>query len=164
MQTKIVYALLLLFTVAAPVALQAQAQAGGDWSHVEMINTGTMLHISSQQRRHPTVCSFVAAEADSLTCTQTHHFFFVPVTRTLLFTKQEITSIKLSRRSLSLLAGAAIGGGAGAGIGAAIDASAKSREDGRLATAVGGILGAAIGAGVGSGLDFLAGPTLYRVR
>ncbi|WP_213807077.1 hypothetical protein [Granulicella sp. dw_53] len=157
---KIVSALLLLFAITAPSALQAQAHAGSDWTRVQQIDPGTMLHIASQHR--PAICSFVSAEADSLTCTQTRSHFFIRATQTLHFTRQEITSIKLSRKPLSLLAGAAIGAGAGAGIGAAVDASSRSQEDPHLATALGVIFGGIAGSAVGSKLDFLAGPTLYR--
>jgi hypothetical protein len=148
------------FAFIAPIALVAQ-QAGSDWTRVQHLDAGTPLRISSQRR--PTVCSFVAADDASLTCTQVHSFFFLPIRQKLLFTRQEITTIKLSRQALSTLVGAAIGTGAGAGIGAAIDASARNQvEEGHIVTVLGALFGLAVGSGVGSKLDFLAGPTIYR--
>jgi hypothetical protein len=151
----------VLLAFLTPVSMAGQQIAGSNWARVLQTDPGTVLRISSQRSR--TICSFIAADETSLTCSQTRTYFFFPVRQRLLFTKQEITSIKLSRRPLSILAGAAIGAGAGAGIGAAIDASAKNQvEEGHLVTVLGTLFGFGIGAGVGSSLDFLAGPTLYR--
>jgi hypothetical protein len=154
----------LLVTIAvvmgAAVAARAQ-QAGSDWTRLQAVQSGTLLRVSSQRR--PTICSFVAADSDSLTCMQTQTIFFFPVRHRLVFMQPEVTLVKVSRYALSTLAGAGIGAGAGAGIGAAIDASAKNQvEEGHLVTAVFGVLGGALGAGIGGTADFLAGPVIYR--
>jgi hypothetical protein len=152
---------MVLLPILVPLPLPAQQTARSDWTRVRQIDTGTGLRLSSQ--RGVTICSFIAADDASLTCSQTRIIVFVPVRRRLLFARQEIATIKLSRRPLSILAGAAIGGGAGLGIGAAIDASAKNQaEEGHLVAVLGTLFGVAIGSGVGSKLDFLAGPTIYR--
>jgi len=52
--------------------------------------------------------------------------FFFPVHKQMDFARAEIRSVKLSRRGLSMLTGAAIGIGVGAGIGAGIDAGQES--------------------------------------
>lgn len=137
-------------------------QAGSDWTRVEALQPGTLLRVSSGSR--PSVCSFVAADSDSLTCMKTQTIFFFPVKRKLVFSQPEVISVKLSRQGISGLVGAGIGAGAGAGIGAAIDASAKDQvEEGHLVTVLFGILGGVMGAGIGSKMDFLAGPTIYRM-
>ncbi|MDP9049700.1 MAG: hypothetical protein M3O31_03120 [Acidobacteriota bacterium] len=141
-------------------AATAQPKAGSDWTKVQAIQSGTLVRISSQHR--PTICSFVAADEDSLTCTKTQTFFFVPVTHRLVYRKQEVTLVKLSRQFLSGLAGTGIGAGAGAGIGAGVESQYSGRDDPHLLTVVFAILGGAIGSGVGAGTDFLAGPTVYR--
>jgi len=151
--------LLLLAALLSPFA-SAQPKAGSDWSKVEAIQPGTMIRVSSQHR--PTVCSFVKADDDSLTCTRTRTIFFISITHRLVYMKQEVALVKLSRQFLSGLTGAGIGAGAGAGIGAGIESQQSSNEDGHLVSAVFAILGGAIGAGVGSTTDFLAGPVVYR--
>jgi hypothetical protein len=151
--------LLLLATLLCPLA-SAQPKAGSDWSKVEAIQPGTMIRISSERR--PTVCSFVKADDDSLTCTKTQTIFFIPITRRLVYARQEVRLLKLSRQFLSGLTGAGIGAGAGAGIGAGLESQYNSNEDGHLATVVFAILGGVIGSGVGSTTDFLAGPVVYR--
>jgi hypothetical protein len=151
---------LVVAIVSAAATARAQPPAGSDWSRVEAIQAGTMVRISSQRR--PTICSFVKADADSLTCMKKQTVFFVPVTRRLFYNRQEVTLIKLSRQFLSGLAGAGIGAGAGAGIGAGLEAQYPSKEDGHLLTVVFAFLGGGLGAGIGAGTDFLAGPTVYR--
>jgi hypothetical protein len=90
--------------------------------------------------------------------------FFFPVHKQMDFARAEIRSVKLSRRGLSMLTGAAIGIGVGAGIGAGIDAQAKNQaEDGHLVPVLFGFIGGMLGAGAGSHRDFLAGPTIYRM-
>ena len=155
------WALMVLLSLVVSLPLWAQQAAGSDWTRVRQMDPGTSIRLSSQ--RGITICSFVAADDTSLTCSQTRIIVFVPVRRRLLFGRQEITTVKLSRRPLSILAGAAIGGGAGLGIGAAVDASAKNQaEEGHLLAVLGTLFGVAIGSGVGSKVDFLAGPTIYR--
>ncbi|HEX9201615.1 MAG TPA: hypothetical protein VF865_18805 [Acidobacteriaceae bacterium] len=151
---------LLVLAAALCPSASAQQKAGSDWSRVQAIQPGTLIRVSSQHR--PTVCSFVKADDDSLTCTKTQTIFFIPVTHRLLYSRQEVTLLKLSRQFLSGLTGAGIGAGAGAGIGAGIESQQSSNEDGHLVTAVFAILGGAIGAGVGGATDFLAGPVVYR--
>jgi len=151
--------LLLLAALLSPFAT-AQPKAGSDWSKVEAIQPGTMIRVSSQHR--PTVCSFVKADDYSLICTKTQTIFFIPITHRLVYMKQEVTLVKLSRQFLSGLTGAGIGAGAGAGIGAGIESQQSSNEDGHLATVVFAILGGVIGSGVGSTTDFLAAPIVYR--
>ena len=146
--------------VAMTGSVEAQ-QAGSDWTRVQQIGRGMPIRISSERR--PTVCNFVVADVDSLTCRKTQSIFFIPVTRRLVFLKTEVTSVKMSRQLLSTAAGAGIGAGAGAGIGAGVDASAKNQvEEGHLLTVVFAMLGGVVGMGVGQGTDFLAGPTIYR--
>jgi hypothetical protein len=154
-------AVAVLITLFAHTSMQGQQVAGSDWTRVLATGPGTAIRVASQQGHAN--CTFIAADETSLTCSQTRTYFFFPVKQRLLFTKQEITAIKLSRRPLSFLAGAGIGAGVGAGLGAAVDSTAKNQADeGHIVTVLGGFFGFVIGAGVGSRLDFLAGPTIYR--
>jgi hypothetical protein len=154
----LISAVILASSLCPPAG--AQQKAGSDWSRVQAIQPGTLIRISSQHR--PTICSFVKADDDSLTCAKTQTIFFFPVTHRLVYLKHEVTLVKLSRQILSGLAGAGIGAGAGAGIGAGIESQQSSNEDGHLVSAVFAILGGALGAGVGGATDFLAGPVVYR--
>ena len=153
-------AMLGLALATACSAQTAPPPAGSDWSRVQQIPIGTLIRVSSQHR--PTVCSFATADADTLTCTQTRTFFFVPVTHRLLYQRHEVNLVKLSRLPLSLLAGAAIGAGAGAGIGAGLEHSYSGGDDPNLLAVTFAILGASAGAGIGGATDFLAGPVVYR--
>ena len=141
-------------------AQSSPSPAGSDWGKVQQIPIGTLIRVSSQHR--PTVCSFATADAETLTCTQTRTFFFVPVTHRLLYQRREVSLVKLSRLPLSVLAGAAIGAGAGAGLGAGIEGAHSGNDDPHLLTTTFAVLGASLGAGIGSATDFLAGPVVYR--
>lgn len=156
----LILAAILLCSLLSPCA-NAQPIAGSDWSRVQAIQSGTLIRISSEHGR-PTVCTFVSADDNSLTCTKTQTVFFIPVTHRMLYGRRDVTLIKLSRQFLSGLTGAGIGAGAGAGIGAGLESQQSSNEDGHLVTAFFAILGGTIGAVVGGSTDFLAGPVIYR--
>ncbi len=72
-----------------------------------------------------------------------------------------MTRVRLARRGLSLVTGAAIGAGAGAGIGVAVDAGSSNHEYRSTLAVVFGLLGGLLGEGIGHHTDFLAGPTIY---
>lgn len=160
-QSRAYVSKLAVFLALVTFAGSARAQqAGSDWTKVQAIATGTLIRVSSQRR--PTICSFITADPDSLTCVKTQTIFFIPVTHRLVYMKQEVTQVKLSRQFLSSLTGAAIGGGVGAGLGAGVESQYSSKEDGHLATVVFAILGGSLGAGIGAASDFLAAPMVYR--
>lgn len=109
------------------------------------------------------LCRFLKADGESLTCSEHRTVFFIPRRTTLHVQRTEVQSIKRSRRSVSILAGGLIGAGAGAGIGAAIDASAQNQADeGHLVTITLGFLAGFLGLGIGEHTDFAAGPTIYQ--
>lgn len=151
--------LVVVALLACSGATRAQ-QAGSDWTKVQAIVPGTLIRVSSQHR--PTICSFIAADSDTLTCTKTQSIFFIPVTHRLVYLKPEVTMVKLSRQFISVLAGAGMGAGVGAGIGAGLESQYSSNEDGHLLTFVLAFLGGGLGSGIGAGTDFLAGPTVYH--
>lgn len=151
--------IVILCCLGASVA--AAQQTGANWKRVEALPSGTTIRLSTEGRRSDT-CSLVSVTEDSLTCVSTRMIFFFPVHKQMDFVRAEIRSVKLSRRGLSMLTGAAIG--MGAGIGAGIDAQAKNQaEDGHLVPVLFGFIGGMLGAGVGSHQNFLEGPTIYRM-
>ncbi len=89
----------------------------------------------------------------------------MPVRSVFRFRRSDIESVRISRRALSTLAGAAIGVRTGASSGAGIDASAENQvEEGHRMTVILGMLGGMLGSGIGAHTDFLAGPVVYSAH
>lgn len=156
-QMKLSRQIFLSLCVWSAAALHAQTVSG--WDAVKRIPSDQLIRVRSPHRF--TVCNFDTADDDSLTCTERHTVFFVPMKSSRHLLRSEVQSVRLSRQGVSTVLGTVIGAGAGAGIGAGIDASSSSREDGHLATALMTLLGGLIGTGIGRHTDFLAGPTIY---
>ena len=147
---------LLSFVVFLPMPalVQAQAsyavqpmQASAGWARVQALPPHAEIHLRTDQRK--LTCHMDAVTADSLSCANT------------TFTRSEIKSVQLARRSRSmgggLLLGAGIGAGAGVGIGAAINGGDKGSY---LHVSSGKAVG--VGAGVGAIIGAIIGAPLFR--
>lgn len=123
---------LAAFAFSLCVFSPAVAQSSG-WDSVERLPSDQLIRVG---RLHGgQTCNFVMANDDTLVCEQRRTIIIVPVSRRIVFSRNDVQSIRLSRQGVSTLAGATIGAGAGAGIGAGIDASAKSQmEEGHVVT------------------------------
>ncbi len=122
---------------------------------MQALPAGTALHLNGQTH---TSCSFLRADADSVTCGRPSH------ERT--FSRAGIRSVKLAHRTRSTLAGLGIGAGTGTIIGFAVgtrkndffgDNSFRGGITGVFA-AVGGVAGTPIGYLT----DFTAGSAIYK--
>ena len=113
------------------------------------------MHINATHQH--LLCQLKAVDADSISCTRNRGFG----AKVYTFQREQIRSIKLSRRMLSTLGGMGIGAGGGAIIGAAVTNSRTTWFRGEVIAASMGIGGVAGGA-IGYPSDFLAGPTVYR--
>lgn len=160
MSAMIFYARWIVLCCVFCFASCLQAQSGG-WDRVKQLPPGQQIRIARIHRG--ITCNFSNADEDTLICDKRQTILFFPVHHRVVTPRNEIRSIRLSRKGLSTLAGAAIGIGAGAGIGAGIDSSAKDQvEEGHIMTVALAFLGGFLGASIGQNSDFLAGPTVYR--
>ncbi|MGD0368306.1 MAG: hypothetical protein ABSA94_12695 [Acidobacteriaceae bacterium] len=158
---------LSLATIAGSVPTTAHAQApalADTWHHLAILLPGTRVHISSDKKGR--TCFFASVDAATLVCSRrpssgTHY----------TFARSEVRTVKLTRYTLSTLAGMGIGAGAGLGIGAAVGHSVETTTNsffnftslGRdVITGLGGAIGFVAGGAIGGPSDFLRGPTLYR--
>jgi hypothetical protein len=157
MRVRNVPLLLASLSLIHPAHAQTPALPS-DWSRVQSLPTQTLVTVKTDD--HKFTCAIVAVTADQLTCPQK------------VFSRTEIKTIKLPRKSKStlggLLIGAGIGAGAGAGIGAAINSGDKGSyvhvsggKSTGIGAAVGAIAGLGIGAIVGHSIDPLAS-TIYK--
>jgi hypothetical protein len=148
----------------APAAIcHAQASLGNSWPHLSALPGGTRIHVSSDKKSH--TCYFQSADDASLVCSGKHGGG-----KSYSFPRSEVRSVKLTRYTVSTLAGMGIGAGAGFGIGAAagqavapktnssFDFSSLDRE---AITLLGGVFGFIAGGAVGGPADFLRGPVVY---
>ena len=127
---------------------------GSNWTRVQALPAGTALHLNGQPH---TSCSFLRADADSVTCGRPSH------ERT--YSRVGIRSVKLAHRTRSTLAGLGIGAGTGAIIGFAVgtkkdDFFGNNAFRGGISgvfAAIGGVAGAP----VGYVTDFAAGSAIY---
>jgi hypothetical protein len=159
--------LLIVSAVLTTGCLTTQAQSPAitdTWHHLSALPPGTRLHISSDKKSR--TCFFASADDQSLICSRkrssgTHY----------TFARSEVRTVKLTRYTLSTVAGMGIGAGAGLGIGAAVGQAASPKTDssfdfsgiGRdVITGIGGVVGFIAGGAIGGPADFLRGPTLYR--
>lgn len=144
---------------------RAQAPALADtWHHLSALQPGTHVHISSDKKSR--TCFFESVDDATLICSRRHS----AGTR-YTFARSEVRTVKLTRYTLSTVAGLGIGVGAGLGIGAAVgqavspktnssfDFSGLGRE---VITGIGGAIGFIAGGAIGGPSDFLRGPTIYR--
>jgi len=153
------HALLLcaLFAAAGSVAAAQQPApdalpSGPGWGRVMAIPSGSTLYVRGRTRSAH--CKVKSADADSLTCANGDG------TRTDVFQKSEIKSVRVPHRARSAAAGAAVGAAGGALAGVAIGKNGQIIGKGGLA-AIFAIPLAVVGALVGVATDF-AGSTIYR--
>jgi len=137
---------------AAQQPVQSTVPAGSNWQHVQALPIGTSIRVNAGKRHQ--ACVLRQIDAETLTCTQGRN----PVYR-----REEVTSIKITRRGRSMLVAAGIGAGVGAALGGSAAAGCNSWcivSPGESA-AVGGILFGLIGAPIGYLTDFTRS-TIYR--
>jgi hypothetical protein len=159
--------LLVVFALFTAGCLRTQAQSPAitdTWHHLSALQPGTRLHISSDKKSR--TCFFASADDASLVCSRGRSSG-----TQYNFARSEVRTVKLTRYTVSTLAGMGIGAGAGFGIGAAVgqavspktnssfDFSGLGRE---VITGIGGAVGFIAGGAIGGPTDFLRGPTLYR--
>jgi hypothetical protein len=144
----------VLFVSAS--ALAQGGAAAANWARVQQLPLHTKVHIASDKVKR--VCSIDSVTADSLTCSSGSTISSFP--------RAEIKSIKVTRRGLSTLGGAAIGAGVGFAVGAALTAGESHNDiiyiSAPQAGGVGAAVGAVVGAAIGAPTDFLRGPTVYE--
>lgn len=140
-----------------PATAETVSPAPG-WQQVQALPPQTQIQVKTDHKK--TTCLVTAVTDDKLTCSQS------------VFSRAEIQTIKLPRKTKStvggLLIGAGIGAGVGAGIGSAINAGDKGSilhvsgaKSAGVGAAVGAIIGIGIGAGVGHSTDLFA-TTIYK--
>ena len=145
------------------VALSAQSAApnsaptGSNWSRVQSLAPGTGLHLNG---RPHTTCTFVSADADSITCAKAD-------AKTVTYPRAGIKSIKANHRVRSTLVGSGIGFGFGAILGAATTKSCANDPSFCIVSkgggaAIVGLFGALLGAPIGALTDFTAGSAIYK--
>ena len=159
-EVHLIRLLLLLFTIGWVGA--AWGQAGANWDRVKAVDAGTAIRVKGERGR-PFACELVQVDDAQLTCSKTRTILFFPVTVRRVFQRGEVREVRLTRRLLSGLGGAAIGIGAGVGLGYALENQATRNEDPGLLQFVFGLLGGVVGEAIGQGSDFLGGPVIYRV-
>jgi len=145
---------LLSFTLSAVAQAPAPAADSG-WQRVQALPVDATIYISGHPHAH---CSFVSADADSLTCKKS--------SKVLTFQRATITTIKRSHRGRSTLIGLGVGLGVGSGIGFA---AGTSNSDGFFGpnflrgaiTVLSGALGGIVGTVIGVSTDF-SRATVYR--
>jgi hypothetical protein len=149
--------------VAPTVRAQAPALADS-WHQLSALQPGTRLHVSSDNKSR--TCFFTSVNDATLICSRRHG-----ASTSYIFARSEVRTVKLTRYTLSTVAGLGIGAGAGLGIGAAVgqavspktsssfDFSGLGRE---VITGIGGAIGLIAGGAIGGPTDFLRGPTIYR--
>lgn len=152
-------ALVVSFAASLAAALPAFAQtpaAGADWRRLQQLPKGTRLHVAADAKTR--LCNLDQVTDDALTCSKGRLLGAAHYT----FARAEIKSIKLTRYTVSTLAGAGIGAGVAGAIslatirgGTFIDFSGPARA---VITVAGGVLGAA----ATGPADAFRGPTLYR--
>ena len=158
--------LVALFAASSGVAhAQAPASIQADtWRHLSALHPGTHIHISSDKKSR--TCFFASADDATLVCSRKHSGG-----TQYTFARAEVRTVKLTRYTLSTVAGLGIGVGAGLGIGAAIAPAVAPKSnsgldfsglDREVITGIGGAIGFLAGGAVGGPTDFLRGPTLYR--
>ena len=147
---------MLLCLVVAP-ALGAAAQqptqpapaAGSNWQHVQALPVGASIQV--QARKSHASCNLKSVDADTLTCTHR---------KDIVFQRTDILTIKIPRRSRSMLVGLDIGAGAGAVVGAATGRNGTFVPRG-LGAIILAVPGAPIGLAVGGLTDFTKS-TVYK--
>jgi hypothetical protein len=123
---------------------------------VQHLALHTKVHVVSDKMKR--TCSIDSVAEESLVCSSGHSVVSFP--------RPEIKSIKLTRRGVSALGGAAIGAGVGFIIGFA--ATQGQSKDAIVfvspgeAGGVTAVIGAVVGAAIGAPTDFLRGPTVYQ--
>jgi hypothetical protein len=145
-----------LMVSACPALCQQTAPAGSNWQRVEQLPAHSRVHVAADKGGR--VCTIYSVSDDALVCS----------TRMgdkpgQSFQRAAIKSIKLTRYTISSVAGTGIGAGAGALIGFAAvrpNPNAFLQFPGieRGIIAVGGGLA---GLAIGGPTDFLRGPTIY---
>ncbi len=144
---------LLAFSSIAVSAASQTPTPGTNWDHLKALPAGTHMHVSGDKLSR--TCVLDAVTDDQLTCSKGR----VVNTAHYTFTRAEVQSIKLTRYTLSSVAGFGIGAGAGAGISAA---AFKSDSFKSLAVAVFTVGGGVAGALITGPTDAFRGPTVYR--
>ena len=149
---------LLPLLLSSSVAVCAAAQSstpGTNWDHLKALPTGTRMHVTGDKLSR--TCVLDAVTDEQLTCSKGR----VVNTAHYTFTRAEVQSVKLTRYTLSSVAGFGIGAGAGAGIAAATVKSGNIIGKG-AAAAIFGIGGGVLGALITGLTDAFRGPTVYR--
>jgi hypothetical protein len=147
--------LVFLILILTPV-VRAQT---GDWRAVENLKPGSRISVKTG---HRTICFFVGATHDELTCElprRRRGVLFGP--GELTFSRQRIREVRLEHSEAADAAvGAAIAGGIGATVGASVKGSgALTRGGGALL--LGGI-SAIIGGFVGRDFPIVHGQIVYK--
>jgi hypothetical protein len=154
---------------AAPAdrpAVQATTtrQMGDSWSHLQALQEHWRMHVAADS--HGRTCNFVSADATSLTCSSSAS----GQGKRWVFQRADVRSVKLTRRTVSTLAGLGIGGVAGFAIGSAIGHATDPANSGQFLAGLGGaiitgfstLVGTVGGAVVGGTTDFCRGPVIYQ--
>ena len=156
---------ILIVALFALTANSGSAHAQADpWHHLSALQPGTHIHISSDKKSR--TCFFASADDATLVCSGKHSGG-----PQYTFARAEVRTVKLTRYTLSTIAGIGIGAGVGFGIGAAVAPAAAPKSNSGLdfsgldrdaITILGGAFGLIAGGAIGGPTDFLRGPTLYR--
>ena len=136
-------------------SLPAQASRShdshSDWHNVQVLPTGTSIHVQAGKRHQS--CRLKSVDAESVTCADG---------RNPVYSRTEITSIKLTHRGRSTLVAALAGGGIGAAVAAGLSAHDPHCQSFQLGcldglASTGAVVGAfsAVGTVVGAPIGYL---------
>jgi hypothetical protein len=114
-------AIVALFTASSGSA-HAQADT---WHHLAALQPGTHIHIASDKKNR--TCFFASADDATLVCSRKHSGG-----TQYTFARAEVRTVKLTRYTLSTIAGIGIGAGVGFGIGAAVAPSVAPKSNSGL--------------------------------
>jgi len=152
---------LALMLETLPAHASTSHNSHSDWHNVQILPAGTSIHVNAGKRHQS--CRLKSVDADTLTCADG---------RNPVYSRTEITSIKLTHRGRSTLVAALAGGGIGAAVAAGISAHDPHCQpfqfgclDGLSST--GAVVGAfsAVGAAVGAPIGYLTdftSSTVYK--
>lgn len=127
-----------------------------DWKAVQQIAPGTRISVKTRFR---TLCDFVQASSDTLTCLPAHQSIGLG-RQALRFERSKIRDLRFEHSDgVNMVVGGAVGAGTGAAIGAIAGGRGYSREGTALLL---GSIGGLIGGSMGQEFPIAHGKEVYR--
>ena len=147
---------LLLCCSAVTCAAAQSAVPGTNWDRLKALPAGTRMHVSGD--RMTRTCTLDHVTDDELVCSKGR----VVNSAHYTFSRQEVSSVKLTRYGVSTAAGLGIGAAAGAIIPAAVLKGGGFLDFKGAAVTIFSVAGGVAGALITGPTDAFRGPTVYR--